>query len=397
MTGLFTFVFFVLTIFISSCGQTSNPENASDTVVTGTVPASDILRIKVGNAPGSVEVADFNNDRFVDLAVTSETDSSVTILLGNGKGNFTEAERSPFFAGSIPNDIATGDFDKDGNRDLVFANHEKNYLTVLLGDGKGNFSPAKGSPFPTTGIPHTHGIATGDFNSDGQLDLVTDSWGNDQVEVLWGDNLTLFKTPGSFFKVGKRPYQRHRAGDVNGDGLPDIITTNSESNNVSVLLSDGKGGFNEASGSPFPAGDAPFGLSIDDVNADGRTDLAIINSPGSMAEGKGKNGMTVLLGDGTGKFSMMKGSPFEAGKIPNRIATGDVNGDGVNDIVTSDNDTREIYLFQMNKNGNVSSQSAVTVGNHPKGIAITDLNGDGKEEIVVCNVADNDISIITGQ
>ena len=116
-----------------------------------------------------------------------------------------------------------------------------------------------------------------------------------------------------------------------------------------------------------------------------------------MAEGNGKNGLTVLLGDGTGKFITMKGSPYEAGKIPNRVAIGDVNGDGINDIVTSDNDSNKIYLFSMNKNGSVLSSSSITVGNHPKGVAIVDLNGDGKGDIVVCNNLDNDISIITGK
>jgi hypothetical protein len=90
----------------------------------------------------------------------------------------------------------------------------------------------------------------------------------------------------------------------------------------------------------------------------------------------------------------MTGSPFEAGKIPNRIAAGDVNGDGVNDIIVSDNDSNKIYLFLMNKDGRVSSQSSITVGNHPKGIAIADLNADGKGDIVVCNQLDDDISII---
>ena len=113
-----------------------------------------------------------------------------------------------------------------------------------------------------------------------------------------------------------------------------------------------------------------------------------------MGEGKGINGLTVLLGDGTGKFTTMKGSPYEAGKIPNRIAIGDINGDGVNDIVTSDNDNDKIYLYLMNKNGSMLSQSAITSGNHQKGIAIDDFNGDGKADIAVCNQADNNISII---
>ena len=391
MIDILALTFSVLTILFIGCGQTNGLSSQSN------IASSYTIRIKVGKSPGSVEAADFNKDKFTDLAVTSETDSSVTVLLGNGKGHFTETENSPFFAGSQPNDLSINDFNRDGNMDLAFANHEQKYLTVLLGNGKGNFIAAPGSPFAVAGIPHTHGIATGDFNNDGWLDIATDSWGNDQVEVLFGDSLDLFKKQGVFFKVGKRPYQRLRAADVNSDGIPDIVTTNTESNNATILLSNGKGGFYEPAGSPFACGDAPFGIAIGDINADGKPDLAIINSPGSMGEGKGKNGLTVLVGDGTGKFTTMKGSPFEAGKIPNRIAIGDVNGDGVNDIVTSDNDSNKIYLFLMNKNGTVLPGSAITVGNHPKGVAIADLSGDGKYEIVVCNQLDDEISIITAK
>jgi hypothetical protein len=388
LINIFSLTFSVFTLLFSSCGETNN------LYFQNNYASPEIIKLKVGNSPGSVETADFNNDQFPDLAVTSETDSSVTILLGNGKGGFTEVENSPFYAGPIPNDICINDFNKDGNMDFAFANHEQKYLTILLGNGKGNFTSAPNSPFRTEGLPHVHGIAAGDFNNDGRLDLVTDSWGNDQVEVLFGDDTNLFKTSGTFLKVGKRPYQRHRVADLNGDGLDDIVTTNTEGNNATVLLSTGKGGFNEAGDSPFPCGDNPFGIAINDINADGKPDLAIINSPGSMAEGKGKNGLTVLLGDGTGKFITMKGSPYEAGKIPNRVGIGDVNGDGVNDIVTSDNDSNKIYLFLMSRNGSMLSQSVIIVGNHPKGIAIADLNGNGKADIVVCNNTDNEISII---
>ena len=387
MKRLILLIYFPFFVFVNSCGQTNETSSKKSS-------ASENFRIKVGRSPGSVEAADLNNDKFIDLAVTSETDSSVTILLGNGNGSFIEATGSPFFAGPQPNDIVLKDLNKDGNADLAIANHEQKFLTVLLGNGKGIFTAAAGSPFHVKGIPHTHGVATGDFNRDGLVDLVTDSWGNDQVEVLFAHGHGLFKSPGTFFKVGKRPYQRLRTGDVNGDGADDIVTTNTEGNNVTILLSDGKGGFNESPGSPFACGDAPFGIAISDVNADGKADLAVINSPGSMGEGKGKNGLTLLLGDGKGKFTIMKGSPFEAGKIPNRIAAGDVNGDGVNDIIVADNGSNKIYLFIMNKNGSVSAQSFITVGNHPKGIVIADLNADGKGDIVVCNQLDNDILII---
>ncbi len=385
MTNIFFLTLSV--ILFSSCVQTNNSSS------TNIVASSDTTRIEVGHSPGSVEVADFNNDKFRDLAITSETDSSVTILLGDGKNGFISSTGSPFFAGSIPNDICIADFNKDGNPDLAFPNHERKYLTVLFGDGKGNFIQAKNSPFPTEGIPHVHGIAAGDFNNDGWLDLTTDSWGNDQVEVLFGDNTTFFGKQRKFFKVGKRPYQRLRSADLNSDGISDIVTTNTEGNSVTVLLADGKGGFNEAVGSPFPGGDNPFGIAIGDVNADGKPDLAIINSPSSMAEGKGKNGLTVLLNDGTGKFTMLKGSPFQAGQNPNRIAIGDVNGDGLNDIVTSDYEGNKIYLFTMDNAHSLTGKSIAT-GRHPKGVAIADLNDDGKADIVVCINADNNITII---
>ncbi len=389
MTNIIPLAIAVLIIFFSGCGQTNN------TSYKNNLTSFEVIKINVGKAPGSVEVADLNNDKIPDLIIGSEQDSSATILLGKGKAQFEQAKGSPFFAGHGVNDIAIGDFNNDGNVDLAFANTDRKYLTVLLGNGQGNFIAAPKSPFPVEVIPHVHGIAAADFNNDDRLDLVTDSWGNDQVEILFGDSINGFKTPGTFFKVGKMPYQRLRVADVNMDGNIDIITTNLEGHNVTILLGDGKGNFNEATGSPFPCGDAPFGVAIGDVNADGRPDLAIINSPASMGGAStGINGLTVMLGSGAGNFTIMKGSPFEAGKIPNRVAIGDVNGDGVNDIATSDNGSNKIYLFLMNKNGSVLSQSAITVGNHPKGIAIADLDGDGKGDIVVCSNSDNDISLI---
>ena len=384
---LFAFVFGLLTAFTTY----RQPDKHFSTTA---IPAFNVVTIHVGKSPGSVEIADLNNDHLPDLAITSETDSSVTILLGNGQSDFKEAQGSPFYAGSIPNDIVIRDFNNDHQLDLAFANHEKNYLTVLLGNGHGHFGPAPNSPFEVKGIPHTHGIAAGDFNGDNRLDLATDSWGNDHVEILFGDSHDLFNPQTRFFKVGKRPYQRLRAADLNNDGAEDIVTTNTEGNNVTVLVSNGKGAFNERAGSPFACGDAPFGIAIGDINADNKPDLAIINSPSSMGEGKGQNGLTLLIGDGTGKFFVMNGSPFQAGKIPNRVAVGDVNGDGINDVVTSDNGSNKVYLFLMGGRENLLSHSSITVGNNPKGIAIADLNGDGSGEIVVCNNTDNSISII---
>jgi FG-GAP-like repeat len=379
---VFTALIIITGIIIFSCAS-STKRNIS---------VFDIITIKVGKGAGSVEIGDFNRDNFPDIAVANTEDSSVTILLGNGKGKFTEATGSPFFSNRYPNDIVIADFNKDGNLDLGIANTEVSFLTVLLGNGNGQFHQAAKSPFIVNAKPHTHGIATGDFNGDGNLDLATDSWGVNSVLIIFGDGKGNFDRQMSY-KVGKRPYQRLRVADVNKDGKPDIVTTNLEGNNATVLLGMGEGKFQEVEGSPFPAGDAPFGIAIGDVNGDNNPDLAIANSPTITAESKGKDGLSILVGDGSGKFSSLKGSPFKTGKSPSRVAIGDLDGNRINDIVVTNYNDNSISIFYMDKNG-VMESKIIKVGNRPSGVGIYDMNMDGKNDIVVSNYDDNTIMIL---
>src|SRR5262249_24175105 len=147
------------------------------------------------------------------------------------------APRSPVAAGPHPNDLAAGDFNKDGNPDLAFANHETQVLTVLLGDGHGGFAPAPFSPVPVAAKPHPHGIPTGDFARDGFGDLITDSWGENRLEVLF--NPGAGRSPwarSTYVSVGRHPYQRIRVADFDRDGRADIVSTNLESDDVTILL-----------------------------------------------------------------------------------------------------------------------------------------------------------------
>ena len=344
--------------------------------------------------PGSVAIGDFNRDGKLDIVTANEQGGDASVLLGDGKGGFSQARGSPFPAGHSPNDIAVGDFNRDGCLDLAFANHETQYLTVLLGDCRGGFAPAPHSPVAVAVRPHPHGIATGDFNGDGNLDLVTDSWAEDRLEILFGDGKGGFPGPGRYVAVGKHPYQRVRVADLNGDGQADIVSTNLDGDNVTILLGDGKGGFRQPAGSPFPCGDSPFNVAIGDVNGDGIPDLAIVNSPGSTSDRTGRDGLTILLGDGKGGFTRMAGSPFFTGKRPNMVAIGDLNGDGVGDVVVSNPDDDTITIFTMSRKGSVAARSTLSIPGHPKGLAIRDLNWDGKADIAVTNSAANTVTVI---
>jgi hypothetical protein len=341
--------------------------------------------IPVGHGPGAIAIADVNHDGKLDVIVANTVDGTVDVLLGDGKGHFSAAAGSPFPCGKNPNDIATGDFNGDGNLDLVIANTETPYITILLGDGKGGFAPSPHSPFDTRSHPHVHGVAVADFNKDGKLDIVTDSWGHDQILMFLGDGLGNLILPGQVFNTGKRPYQRLRAADFNKDGKPDVVTTDLDQNAVSILVGDGKGGLQDAPGSPFPAGKAPWAVAIDDMNRDGNLDLAVIPYAPDVADPKDV-GVTVLLGDGKGGFRKMPGSPFSLAGCegPDRVATGDINGDGLRDIVVTCAQNSKLMLFLGSRGGGftISTQSVQTGW---AGVAMADLEGRGKDDIVVSN------------
>lgn len=141
----------------------------------------------VGKGPGFIAIADVNHDGKLDLLVANMEDGSISVLLGDGKGHFTPGPGSPFPCNPNPNDIVVADMNGDGNPDLVIANHQTPYITVLLGDGMGGFKPSPHSPFATRSHPHPHGVAVADFMGDGKPAVVTDSWGSDQILLMPSD------------------------------------------------------------------------------------------------------------------------------------------------------------------------------------------------------------------
>ncbi len=236
--------------------------------------------VTVGNSPGALAEGDFNGDGNLDLAVANAADDTITILLGKGDGTFTPALVSPA-TGLTPSGLAIGDFNGDGKLDLAVANFDTAAINILLGNGDGTFTPA-----PSPAAPASDALVTGDFNGDGKLDLAVSSRGNDILTILLGNGDGTF-TPvvgccGT--SLGLTHTLAMAIGDFNGDGNLDLVLAvqNLESlypaDYIEVFLGNGNGGFTPTDFSLLLPNDA-YSFAVGDFNGDGMLDLATASQP----------------------------------------------------------------------------------------------------------------------
>ncbi|WP_445635253.1 hypothetical protein NSTC745_07193 [Nostoc sp. DSM 114161] len=225
-------------------------------------------------------------------------------------------------------------------------------------------------------------IAVEDFNGDGKLDLVTANSTSNKVSVLLGNGTGGFGTA-SNFTVGTSP-QSVTVGDFNGDGNLDLVAANNTSNNVSVLLGNGTGGFDTATN--FSAGTSPQSVTVGDFNGDGNLDLAVTNRTTSK--------VSVLLGDGTGGF----GNPtdFTVGTNPQSVTVADFNSDGKLDLAVANRNSNKVSVLLGDGTGGFGSATNFTVGSAPQSVIVADFNGDGKLDLATANYTSNNISVLLG-
>ena len=308
-----------ITASSSSAASVTNGFTVSPATSAGTLAAAPGSPIAVGAGTGAIASGDFNGDGIRDLVTANEFGNSLTILLGNGSGGFAPAAGGPIAVSGSPGTVVVGDFNGDGIPDIATASFNNNDVTVLLGNGSGGFTAAAGSPFTVGTGPNS--LAVGDFNGDGIPDLATANSNSNNVTVLLGNGSGGFNAAtGSPFAAGSFPVVVV-AGDFNGDGIQDLAAANESSNNVTVLLGNGKGGFTAAAASPFAVGNYPYSVAVGDFNEDGVQDLVTANG--------GDDTVTVLLGTGPGGFTAAAGSPFKVGSFPESVVVGDFNGDGI--------------------------------------------------------------------
>lgn len=318
--------------------------------------------IPVGSAPYAVISGNFNGDANIDLAVANSGDDTVSILLGNGNGTFTEATGSPFSVGKTPYALTSGDLDGDGLVDIAVANLKSGTVSILIGNGTGTFLEATGSPFPAGSEPAA--IVAGDFNTD-EVDEFDVPIVKDELAVADSSGaavliLSLTNSGGTYtmtepktykYKVNKTPLALV-TGDFNGDGMPDLAVANANSKNISILI--GMGTNLMANKVDYTVDEFPVSLTTADLNGDGKLDLA--------ATHLSDNTVSVLYGNSDGTFQCgdcNKQLSFDVGKDPIAVTAGDFNADGRNDLMTANykDNTLSLLINTLDLVLNVTSPS----------------------------------------
>jgi hypothetical protein len=340
-----------------------------------------MLGFDPGVSPGRLVAGDFNRDGKLDVAVANER--SVRVLLGNGDGSFQPPKEH---AVDPPNsstrwpELVAGDIDGDGTLDLV-ATYSLGPITPLFGNGDGTFR--SGATRSLSQFSRIRALAGGDFNGDGKLDLATvsdlDEPGHGvSVGIRLGNGDGTFHGTGSTgtfdhgFRYNALPVIA--VADLDGDGKLDVVAHVTRSSVIVTALGKGDGTL----GAPAYHRVAGTLVAVADVDGDGKGDVLIPSG----------NGVAVFAGNGDGTLRAPRSFQLgdDEGGHTGRVAVGDFNGDGLADVAVTYNTTETVgidVLLADGRGGLRRASGIVLPEAHERSeIAAADVDGDGVLDLV---------------
>ncbi|HXM22652.1 MAG TPA: FG-GAP-like repeat-containing protein [Terriglobales bacterium] len=341
-----------------------------------------------------VVFADFSGDGILDFAGASATNNQIVVYLANGSGGYLAP-----VALATPDSVYDSCFLAGGqlatSTDLVSANCTDNTVTVYVNTG-GTFSAGTYYPVSGTLLAPAEPVAVtiADVNGDGHNDIVaTDQQGSDLTVLLGNGNGTV-QDPSVGYALGGSPHTPAVVADFNQDGKNDVIVPDYIFN-FAYLQGYGDGSFRSAMNyyaQPVPAGTGllySVGIASGDFNGDGIPDFVI----GNGQTGKKVSGITVFLSNKDG--SLQPGVRFGPTGGPTNyeleyVAVGDFDGDGNLDIAATDAFNGGVWIFSGDGHGNFTATSKTpyptdTAGTLAFGVAAGDFNRDGKVDVAVIN------------
>jgi hypothetical protein len=321
-----------------------------------------------GDQPASLTSADLDDDGWVDLVVV-DADGTLMVLPGNGSGFFPT--RFSYDVGGTPSSVLAAPLRTGGPQDLVVTTSDS--VVTLLNNGNGTF--IAGQTKPVGASPSS--VASGDVDGNGTTDLLTSNAGNDNVSVLLGDGAGGF-TSATTVPVGNSPSGLD-VGDFDGDRDLDVAVSNADSNTVSVLLGNGDGTFAGSASTYGTGGSTPSSVLVTDLDDDAVPDLVVTDS--------GTDDVAFLPGAGDGTFgsavNVTASTPTGPGQRPVAAAATDLDGDGHTDVAVLNAGSQTIGLLLGDGAGGLNPTATLGSGSVPTWLVATDLDGDQRPDLAV--------------
>ncbi len=319
--------------------------------------------------------ADFDGDGRVDIVGTSKTNNTAVVIFG---GDSTPPlGRLELPTGGVgPTSLAVADFNNDGHDDFIVVNEDSQDLSLFIRDPnnpRAFLRSVQRLPDPD-GLGFV-GLAVGDANGDGKIDVAVSQSGNATVTLLYNSGAVL--VAGEPLHTGPDP-RGVAFGHLNADNIPDIVTANRSSNTVSVLLSGPGGTYTRTDmGS---GGLQPSAVALLDLNGDGFDDIVVLNE--KMANESKLGNAVTLLNNGAGAFPGPPRTHIRGRLTPHSICVGNFDDDGNPDIAIGSFDSSDIMVLRGDGAGGWKpEETSYAVGNQVTDIDCHDADGDGLTDI----------------
>ena len=365
----------------------------------------------MGNPPYNTVIGDLNGDGKPDVVAVQLGSSGLNVYAnGTSGGTFYFSSINYINVGGTAVTAALADLDGDGKLDLVTTNYTGFYNVSVFGNTSSSSSisftsPASGYPTGSgASTSYPQAIAITDLDGDGKPDLAIAN--SDNTITVYQNNSTagtLSFTNRQDYTIGGGAVSL-AAGDLDGDGKPDLISANKSSNTVSILKNTSvPGTISLASKIDYTPGNGPSGVAIADLDGDGKLDFGVVNATDKKLVLFRNTGTT-----GTMAFTTDTATYSSGTWPPNGIAISDLDGDGKPDVAVSNTDPSSLNLtttYSVLAFKNTSAPGRVSVApaaSYPVGysmyaVTLGDLNGDGKPDIVTSDVANHSFAVLLNQ
>ncbi|MFQ5653144.1 MAG: FG-GAP-like repeat-containing protein [Planctomycetota bacterium] len=348
-----------------------------------------------GVNPISVAAADFDGDQILDLVVAdydasgcncaTSGNTCIRVLLGSGNGTFHSPAAYCLPHGESPQHLITADFNGDGSPDVaVGADGSPGHITILLNDGTGSCSTH--SDYQVTA--RVWDLAAGDFDGDGNIDLVATDYAAGDAEgrlsIAFGDGTGALPNGFQVLRTLDGGVPGVDVGDFDGDGDLDIALSEAcpspcdtgDPGRVILLLGDGLGSFPSGDDQEIQVGTNPWGPSVSaDFNGDNRTDVAVVNQ-GDMT-------ISIILGSTPGNFIVNR--TIQTGYSGNGflayLTAADYDLDQYVDLSLTVSTPGEIRVYRGDGGGGFCAGQAFSVGGGPNEHVPADFDGDGLPDL----------------